>query len=153
MKTQEGGAADPKHAHHPSRPFSVVIVVDDDIFRIQVEGWLGQNPRFACVGSYRDAKTAFAKIRCKKPDLAIVECRTLGNKDNAVIRHIKARAPSAKIVVIAGIPDNEVVFDTLGAGADGFLDKDGLKRHAFLTQLDRLMAGDIRSRSVPSMCL
>jgi two-component system, NarL family, response regulator LiaR len=141
MKTQEGVADDPKLAHQPSRPFSVVIVADDDIFRAQVEGWLGQNPRFACVGSYSDGKTALAKICSKKLDLAIVEYRMLGTKDNAVIRHLKARAPSAKIVVITGIPDNEVVFDTLGAGADGFLDKDRLTRRAFLTQLDRLMAG------------
>src|SRR5689334_1956268 len=99
MKKQDGGSVDMNPAHQRSRPFTAMIVDDDDIFSARVEGWLGQNPKLVCVGSYRDGKTALAKICAKKPDLVIVEYRALRTKDSAAIRHIKARAPLAKIVV------------------------------------------------------
>lgn len=140
MNTQ-GGTVGSKAVKEPGRPVSVAIVDGDNFFRRKIESWLRQTRRFVCIGSHDDGETALADLRSKTPDLAIVDIRLPGIKSDAFVRRLKVHFPSTRILVIAGIPDDEVVLDALAAGADGFLEKDSLTRRGLFSELDRLMAG------------
>jgi DNA-binding NarL/FixJ family response regulator len=137
---QPGAVAAPRPQKSASR-FSVVIVEDDEPFRANLEAWVDRDPRFTCVGSYADGPTAWREICLRKPDVAVVDYGLPGLRGDELIRLIKAFVPAVKCLGLSGVLGDSVVLDLMHAAADGFLEKAGLTPAAFLTQLERLIAG------------
>lgn len=122
-------------------PISVLIIEDDDLFRAKLESWLRAESRFACVGSCADGETGLREILARKPALAIVDYALPEMYGDAVIWHAKLLLPGLKALVISGVPGDHVVFDSLDAGADGFLDKPIKAPAALFFQVDEVLAG------------
>lgn len=112
-----GAACGSKHL------ITVCLVEDDDFFRARVEGWLKQADDMKCVGSYSSGETALPDILEKKPDVIVLDFGLPGIKGSECLRLIKGQVPTVRVLVLTGIPDDSVVFTSLAAGADGFLEK------------------------------
>jgi DNA-binding response OmpR family regulator len=100
-----------------------LLVVDaDDRTRESIVGLLRIRHRFDVVGSAGHVAAATALLRQHRPDAVIVDPRLPELPDGiALIRRIRAIAPSARILALGWSPDLEQ--DTRAAGADGFLRK------------------------------
>ncbi|MCF7765395.1 MAG: response regulator transcription factor [Verrucomicrobia bacterium] len=58
-----------------------------------------------------------------------------GIKGGAAVHWVKTALPSCRVLVVTGIPINHVVFEALEAGADGFLDKEGITAKVLLGEI------------------
>jgi DNA-binding NarL/FixJ family response regulator len=100
-----------------------LLVVDaDDRTRESIVGLLRIRHRFDVIGSAGHTAAAVALLREHRPDVVIVDPRLPELPDGiALIRRIRAIAPSARILALGWSPGLEQ--DTRAAGADGFLRK------------------------------
>lgn len=132
-----GAACDAKHL------ITVCLIEDDDFFRDRVERWIKEMDDIKCIGSYRDAESALPNIFEKKPDIVVLDFGLPGMKGGECLRRIKQQTPVVRVLVLTGIPDDSVVFDSLLAGADGFLDKSDRfsRQQQLLGQIRELHAG------------
>ena len=100
-----------------------VLLVDDH--RSVIEALTGALDREAGIvvigiaGSVREV----ADLPPTPPDVAIVDYSLPDGTGADACRHIKARWPNARIVLLSGTADDDAVMSTLRAGADGYVAK------------------------------
>lgn len=108
-----------------------ILVVDDQVMvRLGFVLVLGNEPGLEVVGEAGDGQTAVTMTRDLRPDVVLMDIRMPGLDGIAATTQILAdqqtgEATSAtKVVVLTTFDDEEYVFESLAAGASGFLLKD-----------------------------
>lgn len=120
---------------HRSDVIRVCLIEDDTFFRSKLERVLTKARDFECDGSFGAAEAALPHIERTKPDIVLLDLSLPGLSGAECLRCLKQRAPQARVVVLTGLPDHAVVFDSLQAGADGFLDKEEFSAQRLLQEL------------------
>ena len=111
-----------------SAPTSIAVsIVDDDeafsqCIRLLVDG----NPGMSCVSHYPDGPAAIAGLPNDRPAVALIDLQIPGQTGIEVIRELRPKMPNTLFVVLTSHSDDERVFESLKAGATGYL----LKRSA-----------------------
>lgn len=102
-------------------PIRISIVEDDDrirnMFIILLEGAEG----FRCVSGYSSAEDALADIPSKKPDIVLMDINLPGMNGIECVKKLKAEEPEIFIVMLTVYEDNDRIFQSLEAGAVGYL--------------------------------
>ena len=119
-----------------SRPVRVVLIDDDDLMRAGLRSVLSSDETIEVVGEAGDGGLAVDEIRRLLPDIVLMDIRMPGLDGISATREVLAAFPEVKVVVLTTFEDDDYIFDSLNAGASGFL----LKR----TKPEELIAG-IRS--------
>jgi DNA-binding NarL/FixJ family response regulator len=88
-----------------------------------LERWLAEESNLRIVGSYADARSALRDLQFNQPDLVILDFGLPDMEGGECLRRLKQCLSAPRVLVLTGIPDPGVVFDSLESGADGFLDK------------------------------
>jgi len=100
-------------------------VVDDQVMvRLGFVLVLGNEPGMTVVGEAGDGHTAVAMTRALHPDVVLMDIRMPGLDGIAATTQILADSDATKVVVLTTFDDEEYVFESLAAGACGFLLKD-----------------------------
>ncbi len=111
----------------------VVLVEDDDKIRnsliVLIEGSEGMR----CVGAYDRAEDAVRDFRTKDADVVLMDINLPGMQGTEAAAHLKEMKPDLQIIMLTVYEDSEKVFESLEAGASGYL----LKR----TPPDQLLNG------------
>jgi len=76
---------------------------------------------FSCVSSHDSAEEACKQIPIKAPDVALVDINLPGMSGIACARKLRGVLPHLKIVMHTVYEDTEKIFDSLRAGANGYL--------------------------------
>lgn len=100
-----------------------VLLVDDH--RVVVEALaaaLQLEPDIAVIGTAGSVREV-ADLPQMAPDVAIVDYGLPDGTGADACRHIKARWPQARILVLSGTADDEAILSMLRAGADGYVTK------------------------------
>jgi len=101
----------------------ISIVEDDKEIReslaILIEGTEG----FSCVSHYGSVELALKKIIDDKPDVILMDINLPGMTGIEGVKLIKAKMPECEIIMQTISEDDQDVFDSLCAGACGFLKK------------------------------
>jgi len=116
----------------------VAIVEDDAPVRDQLERLINRAHGFHCVGAYADGESALKDIPRGKPDVVLMDINLPGMTGIECVRKLKAAAPSVQIVMLTVYDEVGQLFDSLVAGACGYL----LKR----TPPDRLLEAITEAR-------
>jgi DNA-binding NarL/FixJ family response regulator len=125
----------------PAAVLRLVVVDADDRTRESIVGLLRIRHRFDVVGSAGHIGGAITLIRESRPDVVIVDPRLPELPDGiALIRRVRAIAPTACILALGWSPDLE--HNTRAAGADGFLRKT-FKPAELTAAIDRCIGGRI----------
>jgi DNA-binding NarL/FixJ family response regulator len=98
-------------------------VDDHQLLTEALSGLLRQEPDIDVVGvarSVAEAKTAGRE----RMDVVLMDYRLPDGTGAEATRVLKARWPSAKVIMLTAISDDETVLDSIQAGADGYLTKD-----------------------------
>jgi len=109
---------------------SVAIVEDDNSIREGISTFLNSVDDFVCIGVYDSCETALEKIHTQLPDIVLMDISLKGMSGIEGILRLKAKYPELKIIVLTVYEDDQKIFDSLRAGASGYL----LKR----TPLDKI---------------
>jgi NarL family two-component system response regulator LiaR len=102
----------------------VLIADDHAIVRKGICALLATEPGIAVVGEAQDGQEAIDKARLLQPDVILMDLIMPGLDGLAAIRHLAARQPEARVLVLTSFDGDEQVFPAIKAGALGYLLKD-----------------------------
>jgi DNA-binding NarL/FixJ family response regulator len=102
----------------------VLIVEDHPVLRGVVRLACEHSPDLVVVGVVEDGERALEECREVSPDLIVLDLTLPGALQGLdVAMRLRDEGSSAKILVLTGRTDDRSVFDSIRAGADGFLEK------------------------------
>jgi DNA-binding NarL/FixJ family response regulator len=107
-------------------PIKVAIVEDDDWIRENLAGQIDLAPGYCCVSRYRTGEEALAGLPSEALDVVLMDINLPGLSGIECVRRLKALRPSLAILMLTVYEESDQIFDSLRAGASGYL----LKRSA-----------------------
>lgn len=101
----------------------VALVEDEDEIRESLVIIINSAPDFKCVGSYADCETALQALEEDLPDVVLMDIRFRPQCMSGIdgVRKIKARWPELDILMLTVHADSALIFESLRAGACGYL--------------------------------
>ena len=100
---------------------TVSIIEDDAAYREALAAVLRGTPGHACDAVYANAEDALATLDRKPADVTLVDISLPGLSGIEFVRQFKARHPGALAIMLTVVEDTERLFQSLTAGADGYL--------------------------------
>jgi two-component system, NarL family, response regulator DevR len=99
----------------------VFLLDDHEIVRRGVRELLEVEDDFEVVGEAGTAAEALARIAVAAPNVAIIDMRLPDGNGVEVCREVRSRHPEVQCVVLTSFADDEALFDSIMAGAAGYL--------------------------------
>lgn len=99
----------------------VSIVEDDDWIRENLAAQLARSGQFRCEGCYQNGEDALAKIPQNPPDVVLMDINLPRMNGIECVRKLKTLLPSVQIMMLTVYEDSERIFNSLLAGASGYL--------------------------------
>jgi len=119
-----------------------VLLADDHIlFREGLAGIIGAQPDMQIVGEANDGLEAFVKAQELKPDLILMDVQMPGMDGIEAVRQVKQVLPETIIVMLTVRSDDELLFEALKNGAQGYLLKE-IRSQELLEMLRAAIRGE-----------
>ena len=99
----------------------VSIVEDDDWIRENLAARIAQTGGFICAGAYRTGEEAITRLPGQAPDVILMDINLPKMNGIECVRQLKALIPSAQILMLTVYEDSDKIFNSLVAGASGYL--------------------------------
>lgn len=99
----------------------VAIVEDDNEMREGLESFVKFHPDLECISAFSSAEEAMAKISSSIPDIVLMDINLPGISGIECVKQLKPLFPQIQFMMCTVYEDNENVFDSLCAGATGYL--------------------------------
>jgi RNA polymerase sigma factor (sigma-70 family) len=151
----------PRRGHTPPAPMNspvitVALVEDDPLIRESLAVLINGASGFACVAAFATAEDALACLPRLQPEVVLMDINLPRMSGIECVARLKTASPGTQIVMLTMYEDDDAVFDSLAAGASGYL----LKRTPHLQILEAIsdvhlggspMTGSIARRIVESV--
>jgi DNA-binding NarL/FixJ family response regulator len=102
-----------------------VYIADDSVgFGTLAAAWLEAHDDIEVAGAVRSAAEAIEQVAAAAPDVVILD-RLLPQPEHSmqVLRHVRRTLPDAAILLVSGMPDEDLAGEAREAGADGHVSK------------------------------
>lgn len=104
-------------------PITVAIVEDDRRVRESLSVLINGTENIQCISTHSSGEEALEDILFKKPDVVLMDINLPGMSGIECVRKLKAQLPKVQILMLTMYEDDEKVFQSLVAGASGYLVK------------------------------
>jgi DNA-binding NarL/FixJ family response regulator len=115
-------------------PITVSIVEDNDQLRATLARVVGRAEGFQCLSHHPNAEDALKALPTERPNVVLMDINLPGMSGVECVRQLKQRLPDTLVVMLTAYEDTENIFDSLAAGASGYL----LKRTKSAELLDAI---------------
>lgn len=122
------------------RPITVAVVEDDDAIRRSLTMIVDGSPGYVCAHSYGRAEDAIRDLPQHPPDVVLMDVGLPGMSGVDATRILRERIPDIDVVMLTVQEDDETIFDSLCAGATGYLVK-GISPAIILQSIDEVHRG------------
>lgn len=112
----------------------IVIVEDETWMREDLVHKINEAPGFRCVNNYRTAEEALKGIPADQPDVVLMDINLPGMDGVECIRRLRVKLPQVKYLMLTVYEESEKIFNSLLAGASGYL----LKRTSMAELLEAI---------------
>jgi DNA-binding NarL/FixJ family response regulator len=112
----------------------VAIVDDDEGIRTSLAALIRRAPALKLAGDYPDAETALKEIPRHPPDVVLMDINLPAIKGVECVRQLKSTLPKVQFLMLTVYEDSDSLFNSLKAGASGYL----LKRTASARLLEAI---------------
>lgn len=102
---------------------TVAIVEDDRCVRESLSILINGTENLRCVSTHSSGEEALEDILIKRPDVVLMDINLPGMSGIDCVRKLKATLPKVQILMLTMYEDDEKVFQSLVAGASGYLVK------------------------------
>jgi DNA-binding NarL/FixJ family response regulator len=102
-------------------PITVVIVEDEAQTRECLLGLVERSSQVRCLGTYGSGEDALRGIPTVKPKVALVDINLPGMSGIECVAKLAALMPDLGVVMLTTYEDRDRIFDSLRAGATGYL--------------------------------
>lgn len=124
-------------------PIKVAIVEDDEGIRASLATLIRRSPSLRLAGDYPDAEAALREIPRKPPQVVLMDINLPGVNGVECVRQLKAGLPEVQFLMLTVYEDSDSLFNSLKAGASGYL----LKRTASTRLLEAIR--DVHAGGAP----
>ncbi len=100
---------------------TVAIVEDDAGIREALIRILGRSRDFRCAGCFASAEEALEGLRPLNPDVVLMDINLPGMSGVECVRRLRARGDEWQIMMLTVYEESEKIFESLAAGATGYL--------------------------------
>ncbi len=83
--------------------------------------FLGKVPGLRCVGAHATGEEGLRNIPKENPDVVLMDINLPGMNGIQCVARLKARLPNAQVLMLTTYDDGDLIFDSLRAGANGYL--------------------------------
>jgi DNA-binding NarL/FixJ family response regulator len=122
-------------------PVRVLIVDDDDLMRAGLRAVLASDATIEVVGDVGDGRGVAERARALRPDVVLMDVRMPDLDGISATREVLVASPEVRVIILTTFEQDDYVFDSLAAGASGFL----LKRtrpEELIAAIHTVAAGD-----------
>lgn len=105
----------------PAAPVRVYLLDDHELVRRGLRDLLSAEPDLEIVGESGSAVRAVAEIIALAPDVAVLDGRLPDGSGVEVCRDVRAANPSIRALILTSYDDDEALFASIMAGADGYV--------------------------------
>ncbi len=102
-------------------PIKVSIIEDDDWIRENLATRIREAAGFDFCGSYRTAEEALMVIPEDPPDVVLMDINLPKMNGIECVRQLKTLVPAAQVLMLTVYEDSDKIFNSLVAGASGYL--------------------------------
>lgn len=100
---------------------TVFLLDDHEVVRRGVHELLSVEEDIEVVGEAGTAAEALTRIPAVHPDVAVLDVRLPDGNGVEVCREIRSRMPEIKCLMLTSFSDDEALFDSIMAGASGYV--------------------------------
>ena len=102
-------------------PVRVAIVEDDGPLRASLCGILHRGEGCHCVGAFASAEEGLREIPRLVPEVVLMDINLPGMNGVECVRRLSVLIPEASILMLTVHQDSDSIFESLAAGASGYL--------------------------------
>jgi DNA-binding NarL/FixJ family response regulator len=127
-----------------SRPekIRIFLIEDHAVMRDGLRKLLEEEPDLVVCGEAENARSAFAGLEARLPDLAIIDISLPGTNGLELIKNLKARYPQLRMLVLSMHAEGLYAERVLRAGAHGYVMKHAPARQ-LLEALRTVLKGEV----------
>ena len=103
------------------KKINVAIVEDESEIREGIEEFLNDSQYFSCVGAYSSAECLINNFNIVKPEIILLDIGLPGLSGIEALEKIKKIDTNIAVVMLTVFEDNDKIFNSILAGADGYL--------------------------------
>jgi DNA-binding NarL/FixJ family response regulator len=100
---------------------TVSIVEDDGQARLILAEWIQKAAGFQCLSHYASAEEALEHLPRDAPDIVLMDINLPGLNGVECVRQLKPQLPKTEFIMLTVYEDSEHIFNSLAAGASGYL--------------------------------
>ena len=104
-----------------TRMIRVLLYDDSEAVRSSVSELLNNTQGFLLVGAFADVMSVELQVEELKPDIVLMDINMPGKNGIQATQLIKATHPQIKVMIQTAFDNDEHVFGSLKAGAEGYL--------------------------------
>jgi len=102
-------------------PITVAIVEDDSQVRHSLVGILKRGSGVLCVGAFGDAEEALRELPRLQPQVTLMDINLPGIDGVECVQKLSGLLPQMQMVMLTVYDDTDAIFNSLAAGASGYL--------------------------------
>ena len=100
---------------------TVSIVEDNDQLRATLARVIGRAEGFESVGQHATAEDALAHLPKERPNVVLMDINLPGLSGVECVRRLKQILPETQVMMLTAYEDTENIFNSLAAGASGYM--------------------------------
>ncbi len=102
-------------------PIIVSIVEDNDQLRATLARVIGRAEGFQCLSHYPTAEAALEALPRERPSVVLMDINLPGMSGVECVRKLKSLLPETQVMMLTAYEDTDNIFNSLAAGASGYL--------------------------------
>jgi DNA-binding NarL/FixJ family response regulator len=102
-------------------PISVSIVEDDAETRASLAQLVRKTPGMSCLHTYPTGEAALENVPQEQPEVLLVDIRLPCMSGIECVSLLKDKLPNLSVLMLTTYDERELIFDSLRAGASGYL--------------------------------
>ncbi len=123
-----------------TKSITVAIVEDSPGLRNSFEAILQRAPGLKWVGSFADGEQAVRDLPALRPQVVLMDINLPGMSGVQCVAHLAHTLPDTALIMVTVHDDTDAIFDSLAAGAGGYLLKP-VRSAQLIAAISEILAG------------